>query len=74
MNAEFNNLVTGIINDGVTLNSEFITGNAFSLDGIHGTSMGYAHAANIFIRSINAKFGSNLPIVSLTGYPANTLP
>jgi len=74
MNAEFNNVKTGVVSDGVTLNADFITGNAFSLDGVHGTQMGYAHVANTFIHAINMKYGSSLPKVSLTSYPANDLP
>lgn len=74
MNAEFNKLKTGVTSDGITLTADFITGNAFSLDGVHGTQMGYSHVANIFISAINAKYGSNLSVVSLTSYPANVLP
>jgi hypothetical protein len=74
MNDEFNKLKTGVTYDGVTLTTSFITGNAFSLDGVHGTPMGYSHVANIFIHAINSKFSSTLPTVSLTGYPANLLP
>jgi len=74
MNAEFKRLTTGIVSDGVSLNTGFITGNAFSLDGVHGTSMGYAHVANLFALAINAKYGSTLPVVSVTSYPANILP
>jgi len=74
MNAEFNKLKTGIISDGVTLNTSFITGNAFSLDGVHGTPMGYSHVANIFVNAINSKYGSTFPTVSITGYTANILP
>ena len=74
MNAEFNNVKAGVVNDGVSLSANFITGNAFSLDGVHGTQMGYAHVANTFIHAINAKYGSSLPTVSLTNYPANDIP
>lgn len=71
---EFNDLQTGIISNGITLTTGFITGNAFSLDGIHATPMGYSYVANVFINAINAKFGCTLPIVSLTDYQANILP
>jgi lysophospholipase L1-like esterase len=74
VNDEFNRLMEGITMDGITINSSFITGNAFSLDGVHGTQMGYSHIANMFINAINAKYNSNLPKVSLAGYPANVLP
>lgn len=74
MNAEFNKLKTGVTFDGVTLTTSFITGNAFSLDGVHGTPMGYSHVANIFVNAINSKYGSTFPTVSITGYTANILP
>jgi len=67
-------LKTGIITDGVTLTSDFITGNAFSLDGVHLTPQGNAYVANLFINAINNKFGATLPVVSVTSYPANILP
>ncbi len=67
-------LETGITRDGITLTTEFVSGNAFSLDGIHLTPMGYAHVANMFIDGINEKFNSNLPKVSLAQYPSVILP
>ena len=67
-------LEQGIITDGVTLSTEFVTGNAFSLDGVHLTSMGYAFIANMFINEINKKFDANLPVVSVTGYTSVILP
>jgi len=74
MNKYLDDLQTGIITDGVTLTSEFITGNAFSLDGVHLTPMGNAYVANIFINAINNKFNATLPVVSVTSYSANILP
>lgn len=74
MNAEFEKLAGGVVESGITINTDFVTGNLFSLDGVHGTQMGYAYAANIFVRSINAKYGANIPEVSITNYPSVTLP
>lgn len=54
--------------NGSAVSSAFITGNLFSLDGIHLTPMGYAIAANGFIKAINEKYGSSLPIVDVTKY------
>lgn len=51
---------TGVSYNGFTLNSTFVTGNAFSLDGVHPSPKGYALIANKFIEAINAKYGSNL--------------
>lgn len=74
MNSEFDKLKSGVVVDGVTLNTTFVTGNAFSLDGVHATQMGYAYAANLFINAINAKYSANIPIVSITNYPSVVLP
>jgi hypothetical protein len=50
--------------NGATISSAYITGNLFSLDGIHLTPIGYAIAANGFIKAINQTYGSNLSIVN----------
>lgn len=64
----FNEGKSGFIYDGVSLNSSYISGKVFSLDGVHLTPMGYAVAANEFIKAINAKYGSTLTPVSLGNY------
>jgi lysophospholipase L1-like esterase len=74
MNSKLKELKNGIVTDGITLTDDFISGNSFSLDGIHLTAMGYAFVANQFILGINAKYGSNLPTVSLTNYQSVILP
>ncbi len=69
-----NEIKNGVVYDGVSFSATYITGNAFSLDGVHLTQQGYALVANQFIMAINAKFGANLPTVSVTNYKANELP
>jgi len=63
-----NQVKTGIVINGIGINSAFITGGAFSLDGVHLTPRGNAVIANVFINSINAKYGSTIPIVDVTQY------
>ena len=58
----------GIPFDGGTLTSTFVTGGAFSLDGVHLTPRGYALVANESIRAINQTYGSTLPTVNLGDY------
>jgi len=58
----------GKVVNGVAVSSAFITGNLFSLDGIHLTPLGYSIIANEFIKSINSKYGSSIPIVDVTKY------
>lgn len=59
---------SGIPFDGGILTSTFVTGGAFSLDGVHLTPRGYALIANETIREINNTYGSNLPTVNLGDY------
>jgi len=68
MNTKLKNLQTGIVWDGVKMNAQFVTGGAFSLDGIHLAPRGNAVAANYFIESINAQYGSTIPMVDITKY------
>jgi GDSL-like Lipase/Acylhydrolase len=58
----------GITGNGYTLNSTYVTGGAFSLDGVHPSPRGYALIANEFIKAINAKYGSNLKGVNFADY------
>ncbi len=63
------------IANGVTLTPNFTppTG-AFSEDGVHPNSRGYAFAANTFIEAINTKFGSDIPLVNIGNYAGVALP
>jgi lysophospholipase L1-like esterase len=51
------------------MTSAYVTGGAFSLDGIHPSARGYALIANIFVDAINTKYGSTLRHVDLSTYP-----
>ncbi|QPH39200.1 SGNH/GDSL hydrolase family protein [Pedobacter endophyticus] len=63
------NLVkVGVAVQGVNVNSAFITGGAFSLDGVHLTPRGNAIIGNVFIDAINAKYGSTIPTIDITQY------
>ncbi len=58
----------GIVANGYTFQSTFVTGGTFSLDGIHPSPRGYALIANKFIEAINAKYGSTLKPVNVGTY------
>ena len=58
----------GISANGFTMTSTYVTGNAFSLDGVHPSPRGYALIANKFIEAINKTYGSNLKAVDLGNY------
>lgn len=52
-----------------TMSSTYVTGGAFSLDGVHPSARGYGLIANIFIDAINEKYASTLRHVDLATYP-----
>jgi len=56
---------TGVDIGGITYTSAFLKGGAFSYDGVHPTKFGYAFLANLFIDSINKKFGTTVGEVNL---------
>jgi lysophospholipase L1-like esterase len=65
---------SGIQYDAVKYSAKFITGGTFSLDGVHLTGRGYALIANEFLRVINAKYHSTLPMVNVNSYSGVTFP
>ncbi|NOT76572.1 MAG: hypothetical protein HOP08_16710 [Cyclobacteriaceae bacterium] len=73
----YNNFVAAkaFISDNVMITPSFAppTG-AFSEDGLHPNSRGYAFTANIFIDAINAGFGAVIPKASLAAYSGTALP
>lgn len=68
--ALLNQLKSGITQDGVTINTDFISGGFFSLDGTHFTPRGNAYVADEIIKVINAKYGSNIPALNISSYNA----
>lgn len=65
---------SGIKFYGNTYTTTFVSGGAFSLDGIHLTGTGYAIVANMFVDAINQKFGSTLRKVNPGNYPGIVIP
>lgn len=79
MNAFFNSIqmkegLPTLNLNAVNYSPAFISGNLFSLDGVHLTPRGYAIVANEIIRSINTKYGSSVPTVDETKYKTVALP
>ena len=58
----------GIVYNGFTTTSTFVTGGMFSLDGVHPSPRGYAIIANLFTDAINAKYNSNFKNVNVGQY------
>lgn len=68
-NAMLNQVANGGISaNNFTLTSNFVTGGAFSLDGVHPSPRGYALIANKFFEAINATYGSNFKGVNIGDY------
>lgn len=63
----------GIAYNGGVLTSEFATGGAFSLDGVHLTPRGYALIANKAIEAINQTYNADIPLVDI-GYYRTIMP
>ncbi len=74
MNAKLKELQNGIVWDGIKMNTTFVTGGVFSLDGVHLNPRGCAVAANYFIDAVNSKYGSTIPKVNITNYPGVIFP
>lgn len=73
-NAFFSSIQKGFSSNGVFYSPAYITGNLFSLDGIHPTPRGYAVVANEVIDAINAKYNANIPKADITQYDAVLFP
>lgn len=78
--ANFNSLFTqirsndaagGSVYNGITLYTTFVTGGLFSLDGVHPTSRGQGIIANEFIKAINLKWGTSIPLVNISLIPGS---
>ncbi len=74
MNTFIRTFKSGIVYNGISLSAVFVSGGAFSLDGVHPNPRGYALVANEFIRVINAKYGSAVPYVDPTKYQGVRFP
>lgn len=74
VNTFFNNVAkNGIVADGTKFTTEFVNGGLFSLDGVHPTSQGYAIVANEFIKVINQKWGSSIPLINVSTVPGSLI-
>jgi|SRR5690625_3804075 len=58
----------GIMLNGREITTEFVSGGAFSLDGIHLTPIANALLANEFIKSINKTYDAHIPQVDPNVY------
>ena len=63
----------GLDVNGIKYSSGYVTGNFFSLDGIHPTSQGYGIVANEFIQAINSKYGASIPHIDVSTIPGSLI-
>ncbi len=61
-------LVSGISYNGIKYTTAFVTGGAYSLDGINFTQRGYALVANQILSTINSYYHSTLPLTNVNQY------
>lgn len=73
-NTYMRSLKAGITWNGVTYTPSFVTGGAFSLDGVHLTPRGYALVANEILRVINQRYRSSIPAVDVNSYSGIKFP
>ncbi len=64
----------GVFVDGVSVDGSYLTGGAYSLDGVHPTPRGYALLANSIINAINQNFNSTIPPLNINDYSGVILP
>jgi hypothetical protein len=74
INAFLAQLYAGYNYNGVTYSMQFISGGAYSLDGINMTPRGYALVANQIIQAINFKYHSSLEMVNVNNYSGVIFP
>lgn len=67
----FDRWTTGISVGPYALNTAFVTGGLFSLDGFHLTDIGYTLFANEYIKTINSNWNAHIPIASLSDFLVN---
>jgi len=63
----------GYFVDGVKFTPVFVTGNLFSLDGVHPTSQAHGLVANAFISAINSKYNASIPLINISTIPGSLI-
>lgn len=74
INSYFKTFATGVVFNGVTFTTTFVSGGTFSLDGVHLTPRGYAFAANHIINGVNAYYKSSIPTIDVNKYSGIRFP
>lgn len=67
-------LYDGFVYNGVAMSAKFVSGGAYSLDGIHLNPRGNALLANVFITAINKTYKSSIPFANALFYSSIYFP
>ncbi len=67
-------LKDGFVYNGVSMSAKFVSGGAYSLDGIYLNPRGNALFANEFIKAINQKYHSSIPQANALKYDGIRFP
>ena len=70
----FEKVKIGFVYNGVAVNSSFVSGGFYSLDGLNLTPRGNALLANEFIKSINTRYKSTIPEINAIKYSGVIFP
>jgi len=74
MNAFFKTLSSGMAYNGIDYSTDYISGGAFSLDGVHMNARGNALVANYVINTVNNYYHSTVPLTDANKYPGVKFP
>jgi hypothetical protein len=70
----FKKLKSGLVYNGISLSLKFVSGGVVSLDGLTFNPKGNALLTNEFIKTINVKYASTIPLVDVTSYRSTIFP
>lgn len=74
LNRLFSEIHEGVIEDGLELSTEYLTGGMISTDGLYLTPRGNAIIANAFIEVANTTFQSSIPTLNISDYSGVLFP
>jgi len=74
VDAFVSNLSDGFVYNGVSMSAKFVSGGAYSLDGVQFNPRGNALLANKFIQAINKQYHARIPELNAGAYHAILFP
>ena len=74
VDAFVSNLSDGFVYNGVSMSAKFVSGGAYSLDGVQFNPRGNALLANKFIQAINKQYHARIPELNAGAFNATLFP